>query len=267
MSLMGHCVGLGEARLRPEAPDRVGFIRRRSMVGWRNQPRRGRLFGGFAMSEQDPNYATALEFSRRKLLAGVASVGALAIGATAPVRAEITKADFRDLLPYGNGTLPDGVRSRLIPNVNGLTVNILEAGFERQGRPLVLMLHGFPNLAYSWRKVMPALAAAGYYAVAPDCRGYGRTAGWDHSWDADPLPFLALNMLRDQIALVSALGYRSTAMMVGHDQGSLMAGLGALIRPDLVPRVTLIGGGFGGPPSFPFNTANGAPAPPPEFTN
>src|SRR5215469_15260397 len=214
------------------------------------------------MSEQDSN---TLAFSRRKLLAGIASVGALAIGATASARAEITKPDFRDLPPYGNGTLPDGVRSRLIPNVNGLTVNILEAG--SPGRPLVLMLHGFPNLAYSWRKVMPALAAAGYYAVAPDCRGFGRTAGWDDSWDADPLPFLALNLLRDQIALVSALGYRSTAMMVGHDQGSLIAGLGALIRPDMFPRLTLVGGGFGGPPSFPFNTANGAPTRHPEFTN
>ena len=217
------------------------------------------------MSNQDSSDVTALEFSRRKLL--VAGVGALAIGAAAPARAEITKAGFRDLPPYGNGTLPDGVRSRLIPDVNGLTVNILEAGFDRPGRPLVLMLHGFPNLAYSWRKVMPALAAAGYCAVAPDCRGFGRTAGWDNSWDADPLAFLALNMLRDQIALVSALGYRGTAMMVGHDQGSLMAGLGALIRPDVFPRLTLIGGGFGGPPSFPFNTANGAPAPHREFTN
>jgi pimeloyl-ACP methyl ester carboxylesterase len=220
----------------------------------------------FAMSEQHSN-DTTVAFSRRKLLAGVASVGALSFGVTVPVRAEIIKGDFRDLPPYGNDTLPDGVRSRLIPNVNGLTVNILEAGFERPGRPLVLMLHGFPNLAYSWRKVMPALAAAGYYAVAPDCRGFGRTTGWDNSWDADPLPFLALNMVRDQIALVSALGYSSTAMMVGHDQGSLMAGLGALIRPDMFPRLMLIGGGFGGPPSFPFNTANGAPAPHPEFTN
>jgi len=228
------------------------------------QAKAGRLFGGFAMSQQDSNDTTR-EFSRRKLLAGVASVGALAIGAAPPARAEITKPDSRDLPPYGNGTLPDGVRSRLIPNVNGLTVNILEAG--SPGRPLVLMLHGFPNLAYSWRKVMPALAAAGYYAVAPDCRGFGRTTGWDNSWDADPLPFLALNLLRDQIALASALGYRSTAMMVGHDQGSLMAGLGALIRPDMFPRLTLIGGGFGGPPSFPFNTANGAAAPHPEFTN
>src|SRR5437868_9653495 len=124
-----------------------------------------------------------------------------------------------ELPPLDEAVLPDGVRARFIDGINGLRLNILEAGFETPGRPLVLLLHGFPNLAYSWRKVMPALAAVGYYAVAPDCRGFGRTTGWDDSLDADPTPFLAVNMLRDQIALVFALGYRKTAMMVGHDQG------------------------------------------------
>jgi pimeloyl-ACP methyl ester carboxylesterase len=219
------------------------------------------------MSDHDSNDATAPGLSRRTLLKAASGVGALALAGAAPARAAIVNADFRGVPPYGNGTLPAGVRARLIPNVNGLTVNILEAGFETPGRPLVLMLHGFPNLAYSWRKVMPAVAAAGYYVVAPDCRGFGRTAGWDDSWDADPQPFLMLNLLRDQIALVYALGYRSTAMMVGHDQGSLMAAYGALIRPDMFPRLTLIGGGFGGAPTFPFNTANGAPMPHPDFTN
>src|SRR5215475_13933034 len=200
------------------------------------------------MSDHQTNNTNALGLSRRTLLAGASGIGTLAFAAATPARAAIVNTDFRNLPPYGNGTLPAGVRARLVPNVNGLTVNILEAGLETPARPLVLLLHGFPNLAFSWRKVMPALAAAGYYAVAPDCRGFGRTAGWDNSWDADPAPFLALNMLRDQIALVSALGYRNTAMMVGHDQSSLIAG------------------GFGGPPSFPFNTANGAPAPHPAFT-
>jgi pimeloyl-ACP methyl ester carboxylesterase len=215
------------------------------------------------MSDQD----SKLRLSRRGLLAAASAIGGLAFAAAAPARAAVVNTDFRGLPPYGNGTLPAGVRVRLIPNVNGLTVNILEAGFETPGRPLVLMLHGFPNLAYSWRKVMPALAAAGYYAVAPDCRGFGRTTGWDNSWDANPQPFLALNMVRDQIALVYALGYHSTAMMVGHDQGSLMAALSALIRPDMFPRLTLIGGGFGGTPSFQFNTANGAPVLNPDYTN
>jgi len=218
------------------------------------------------MSDDDSNDTTKLGLSRRGLLAVASGLGALALSAAAPARAAIVNTDFRGLPPYGNSTLPAGVRPRLIANVNGLTVNILEAGFETPGRPLVLLLHGFPNLAYSWRKVMPALAAAGCYAVAPDCRGFGRTTGWDDAWDADPQPFLAINMVRDQIALVSALGYRSTAMMVGHDQGSLLAALGALIRPDMFPRLTLLGGGFNGPPSFPFNTANGAPAPHPEIT-
>jgi pimeloyl-ACP methyl ester carboxylesterase len=219
------------------------------------------------MSIPGSNDTATLRLSRRGLLAAASCVGGLALAAAAPARAVVTNSDFQGLPPYGNGTLPAGVRARLIPNVNGLTVNILEAGYDTPGRPLVLMLHGFPNLAYSWRKVMPALAAAGYYVVAPDCRGFGRTTGWDDSFDADPQPFLALNMVRDQIALVYALGYRATAMMVGHDQGSLMAALGALVRPDMFPLLTLIGGGFGGTPSFPFNTANGAGVPRPEFTN
>ena len=71
--------------------------------------------------------------------------------------------------------LPRGVRSRFVDNGNGLVMHVLEAGFETAGRPCVLLLHGFPELAYSWRGVMPALAAAGYHVVAPDQRGYGRT--------------------------------------------------------------------------------------------
>ena len=74
-----------------------------------------------------------------------------------------------------------GIRSRRVANVNGLTVHMLEAGYETPGRPAVLLLHGFPELAYSWRKVMLPLASAGYHVIAPDQRGYGRTTGWDDS--------------------------------------------------------------------------------------
>jgi pimeloyl-ACP methyl ester carboxylesterase len=171
--------------------------------------------------------------------------------ASAAASAQITTmAPFEKLPPYGNNTLPAGVKPRLVPNVNGLTVNMLEAG--TQGRPLVLLLHGFPNLAYSWRKVMPAIADAGYYVVAPDCRGYGRTVGWDRSWDADPTPFLTLNMVRDQIALVYALGYRKAELIVGHDQGQLMATYAAIVRPDMFLRLTTVSGQGAAPPSFPF---------------
>src|ERR1700751_2003276 len=141
------------------------------------------------MSDHGFGDTMTMRLSRRRFVAAVSAMGGLAFADAVSVRAAIVDADFRGLPPYGNGTLPPGVRARLIPNVNGLTVNILEAGFETPGRPLGLLLHGFPNLAYSGRKVIPALPAAGYYAVPPDCRGFGRTGGWDNSWDADPQPF------------------------------------------------------------------------------
>ena len=101
------------------------------------------------------------DLSRRDLLAGASALGAMVLASAAPAQADITsQAIYAKAGPYGGNTLPAGVRVRLVPNVNGLTVNMLEAG--SPGRPLVLLLHGFPNLGYSWRKVMPALAAAGY---------------------------------------------------------------------------------------------------------
>ena len=128
-----------------------------------------------------------------------------------------------NLPPYGNSTLPAGVRSRVAKNVNGLAIHVLEAGFETSGRPLVLLLHGFPELAYSWRKIMGRLAAAGYHVVAPDQRGYGRTTGWDGAYDGDLASFRLPNLVRDALGLVSALGYRSVAAVVGHDFGSPVA--------------------------------------------
>src|SRR5262249_10269767 len=193
---------------------------------------------------------TRQEFSRRQFLAGASALGGAAMASAVPSAQITTMAPFEKLPPYGNNTLPAGVRPRLVPNVNGLTVNMIEAG--TQGRPLVLLLHGFPNLGYSWRKVMPAFADAGYYVVAPDCRGFGRTIGWDKSFDANPTPFLTLNMVRDQIALVYALGYRKAEMVVGHDQGQLIATYAAIVRPDMFLRHTTMASTGGAPPSFPF---------------
>ena len=199
----------------------------------------------------DERDVTTSGLSRRGFLMGASAVGGLALAAAARAQGSITTtAQFAKLGSYGNNTLPTGVRPRFVPNVNGLTVNMLEAG--TPGQPLVLLIHGFPNLGYSWRKVMPALADAGHYVVAPDCRGFGRTVGWDNSWDADPTPFLMLNMVRDQIALVYALGYRKTAMVVGHDQGQLIAVYAAIIRLDMFPRLTTVSAAGGAPPSFPF---------------
>jgi pimeloyl-ACP methyl ester carboxylesterase len=184
-----------------------------------------------------------------------------------PALTATVRTDMASLPPYGNGTLPAGIRSRSVANVNGLNVHMLEAGYETAGRPAVLLLHGFPELAYSWRKVMLPLAAAGYHVIAPDQRGYGRTTGWDDSYDADPDPFRILNMVRDAMGLVLALGYRQVAAVVGHDAGSPVAAWSALVRPDVFCSVVLMSSPFAGPPSLPFNTANGAAPPRPPQTD
>jgi pimeloyl-ACP methyl ester carboxylesterase len=209
------------------------------------------------MAEQASIETIATSFSRRAFFATAAGLGGLAMAQRSPARAAIVRTDFSTVPPYGNGTIPAGIRSRQIANVNGMTVHILEAGYETPGRPAVLLLHGFPELAYSWRKVMPSLAAAGYHAIAPDQRGYGRTIGWDDSYDADPDPFRILNMTRDAIGLVYALGHRSVAMVVGHDAGAPVASWSALIRPDIFRSITIMSSPFEGPPSLPFDTANG----------
>src|SRR4030088_1191306 len=102
--------------------------------------------------------------------------------------------------------LPSGIRSRFVDDITGLRMQVLEAGFETKGRPCVLLLHGFPELAYSWRKVMPALAAAGYHVIAPDQRGYGRTTGWGARYDSDLGSFRLLNLVRDALGLGAGCG-------------------------------------------------------------
>jgi len=228
-----------------------------------NQHEDANMTAPAARDIEDMSYVTGV--SRRTFVTATAAAG-LAL-AQSPARAAIVGTDIASLPPYGNGTLPPGVRSRAVANVNGMTVHMLEAGFEESGRPAVLLLHGFPELAYSWRKVMPPLAAAGYHVIAPDQCGYGRTTGWDDSYDADPDPFRILNMVRDAIGLVYALGYRSVAAVVGHDAGAPVAAWSALIRPDIFRAVTLMSSPFAGVPSLPFNTANGAALPRPAPTD
>ena len=125
--------------------------------------------------------------------------------------------------PLPSTALPPGVRARHLPGINGLDVHVLEAGYESPGRPCVLLLHGFPELAYSWRKVLPALAVAGYHAIAPDQRGYGRTTGWDARYEGDLASYRFLNLVRDAIGVVRAIGHESVAAVVGHDFGVTVA--------------------------------------------
>jgi pimeloyl-ACP methyl ester carboxylesterase len=163
---------------------------------------------------------------------------------------------------YGATTIPLGIRSRMVAGVNGMTMHALEAGFETPNRQAVLLIHGFPELAYSWRHVMLPLARAGYHVIAPDQRGYGRSGGTEVTFDQDLSPFSTLNRVRDVMGLINALGHRDVAMVVGHDFGSPVAGWCALTRPDVFRSVVMMSAPFGGPGPLPFNTANAPPKPP-----
>lgn len=195
--------------------------------------------------------------TRRELMRGtVAAFAAAAAAARALPSFAQTPAAGAPIGPLPSGVLPAGIRSRFVENVNGIRVHVLEAGYEPANRPAVLLVHGFPELAFSWRRVMPSLASAGFHVIAPDLRGYGRTDGTDVTFDDDLSPFRTLNRVLDMTALVSAFGYRSLAAIVGHDVGSGVAAWSSVVRPDIFRATVLMSAPFGGTPALPFNTAD-----------
>ena len=152
--------------------------------------------------------------------------------------------------------LPAGLQERQITSsASELSYHVIESG--SKGNPLIILLHGFPELAYSWRKVMPALARSDFYVVAFDQRGYGRTTGWDASSfeSVDLRTFAQTNLVRDVIVLVKRLGYHEVECIIGHDFGCVPASLAALSRPDIFRRTLLLGHPFLGSPKLPFNIA------------
>ena len=123
---------------------------------------------------------------------------------------------------------------------NGIELNIAEQG---EG-PLVLMLHGFPESWYSWRHQIPVIAAAGYHAVAPDMRGYGKSDKQDVS------AYNQVEVVNDIMGLIPALGH-DTAIVFGHDWGAPTAWSTALWHPDKVTAVGCL--------SVPFSPRADAP--------
>jgi len=155
---------------------------------------------------------------------------------------------------YGNGTLPSQIRSNVCKGVNGLDIHYLEAGFEGKNKPLIILLHGFPELSYSWRKIILPLSESGYHVVAPDQRGFGATTGWDNSYVSDLSSYYQVNLVRDILGFVSALGYAKVASIIGHDSGAAVAGWSALIRPDIYNSVVLMTP-FAGASVLPIDTS------------
>ena len=144
---------------------------------------------------------------------------------------------------------------RQIETAAGQQLHVVEAG--EPDRPLVLLLHGFPETWRAWRHQLPALAAAGYRAVALDLRGYGGSSA-----PAEVEAYRMLQLVADNVAVVRALG-AETATVVGHDWGSPIAAASALLRPDLFTAVGLLSVPYA-PPGGPRPTSAFAAMPGPE---
>ncbi|KAK3712244.1 hypothetical protein LTR37_009106 [Vermiconidia calcicola] len=131
--------------------------------------------------------------------------------------------------------LPAGITEGYVDCTSscGLNYHVLKAG--KPGTPLILFCHGYPELAFSWRKVMPSIAEAGYYCIAMDQRGYGRTTGWENKPfdEVDLTQYTMTNLVRDLVCLVYKLGYMEVACIIGHDFGGVSSAMAALIRPDM----------------------------------
>ncbi|MFF3751521.1 alpha/beta fold hydrolase [Streptomyces sp. NPDC002018] len=125
-------------------------------------------------------------------------------------------------------SLPDRTH-RLVDSPAG-RIHLVECG----AGPLVLLVHGFPESWYSWRHQLPAIAEAGFRAVAVDVRGYGRS-----SKPAEVEAYRMLDHVDDNVAVVRALG-EETAVIVGHDWGSAIAANSALLRPEIFTAVGLL---------------------------
>ena len=152
--------------------------------------------------------------------------------------------------------LPDGVQSAVVEGVNGLDVHYLEAG--DASRPLVLLLHGFPELAFSWRNLMAPLAELGFHVIAPDQRGYGRTTGWSDAYDQDLFTSRMPNLVRDAMGLIFRLGHDHAVHVIGHDFGASVAGWAGLLRPDIFRQITVMSAPFASPAALPLGAPDAA---------
>ena len=163
---------------------------------------------------------------RRTMMAGTAVVVALTfaaymLGAQPP----------RDAVAAAEAELGIDLESRMV-DVGDVTLHVVLAG-PPDGEPVVL-LHGFPEFWYAWRKVMAPLAAAGFRVIAPDQRGYNRSdkPGWVEAYRVEALA-------ADVAGLIDALGYRQVNL-VGHDWGGGVAWKVAIDHPQRLRRLAVI---------------------------
>ena len=144
-----------------------------------------------------------------------------------PAASESTRSVEETLLP--------GISMKYI-ETNGIRMRIAQMG---EG-PAVLFAHGWPESWYSWRKQIPALAAAGYRVIVPDMRGYGETDA-----PAAVEDYNIVTLAADMVGVLDALGIEQ-AVMVGHDWGAPVAAHSVLLHPQRFNALVLLSVPYGG---------------------
>lgn len=132
-----------------------------------------------------------------------------------------------------------GVSFRTIQS-NGISMRVAEAG---ESGPLLLLAHGWPESWYNWRHQITYFSNAGYRVVAPDMRGYGKTDSPENPEDFDIVTLAA-----DMVGILDAYG-EETAIMVGHDWGSIVAWQTVLLHPDRFSALIAMSVPYGGRPA------------------
>ncbi|WVZ81368.1 hypothetical protein U9M48_028754 [Paspalum notatum var. saurae] len=143
----------------------------------------------------------------------------------------------------GDDHTTTAITHRTMELSTGVRLHVAEAGPAAPGAPTVLLLHGFPELWYTWRHQMRALAAAGYRAVAPDLRGYGDSSGAAPELDDPAGQYTALHVVGDLVALIDALG-EERVFVAAHDWGALTAWSLCLFRPDRVRALVALSAAY-----------------------
>ena len=139
--------------------------------------------------------------------------------------------------------------SKIIKNVNGLDISILTSSYKKtnERRDNILLLHGFPELGYSFRYLIDTLSSSGYYCIAPDQRGYGNTKFKNYK-EKRLKQFSVLNLAKDMYLLLKKIKVDKIDI-IGHDFGAYVACYFSLLYPKAVKSIIIMSMPFSGPPS------------------
>ena len=149
------------------------------------------------------------------------------------------------------------IKSNFVDIGTGLRVHYLECNHtNKNDAPVALLLHGFPEISFSWRKILPLLGKEGFRVIAIDQRGYGKTTGGSIKYEDDIREYNLINLSFDLVSFINKMKINKIELLVGHDAGSIVAGAATLLRPDLFKSLVMMSAPFTGPEKFENNKLN-----------